>query len=84
MHGRPADAGVPRGVIGEARRDGGGPETGTVGSNSGSQAGSATVAGLPSLAASSIAVIGRQKFQLYLSFQQPIEPSAAASVRHRE
>src|SRR5262245_9759283 len=40
-----------------------GPETGTVGLKSGSQAGSAVVAGLPSAPASRIAVIGRQKFQ---------------------
>src|SRR3954452_13289664 len=40
-----------------------GPETGTDGSNRGFQAGSASVAGLPSLAPSRIAVTGRQKFQ---------------------
>jgi hypothetical protein len=39
---------------------------------------SASVRGLPSLAASWIAVIGRQKFQWYLLFQLPIAASAAA------
>ena len=56
----------------------GNPETATVGSNSGTHVGSALVAGFPSLAASLIAVIGRQKLQYALSFQQPIAPSAAA------
>src|SRR6185503_7412346 len=37
--------------------------TGVVGSNNGSQFGSATVAGLPSVLASRIAVIGRQNCQ---------------------
>ena len=50
------------------------------GSNSGSQPGSASVFGLPSLAASRIAVIGRQKFQWYLSSKQPIAPSAPARL----
>src|SRR5438034_7043986 len=38
-------------------------QTGVVGSNSGSHAGSASVAGLPSVSASRIAVIGRQNCQ---------------------
>src|SRR6188508_433758 len=46
--------------------------------NKGSHAGSATVSGLPSVAASWIAARGRQKFQWYLSFQHAIAPSAAA------
>ena len=58
----------------------GGAATGVAGSNSGSHAGSATVAGLPSPSASRIAVIGRQKLQWYLSFQQPIAASAAARL----
>ncbi len=45
---------------------------------SGSQPGSGSVAGLPSPAASWIAVTGRQKRQWYLSFQQPMTPSAMA------
>ena len=53
----------PDGWSGKPGVTSGAPETGTVGSNSGIQAGSASVAGLPSLAASRIAVIGRQKFQ---------------------
>ena len=40
-----------------------GGTVGVAGSNSGRQLGSATVAGLPSVSASRIAVIGRQKFQ---------------------
>ena len=56
----------------------GGVATGVDGSNSGVHVGSASVARFPSLAASRIAVIGRQKFQWYLSFQQPIAASAAA------
>src|SRR5262245_10654103 len=40
--------------------------------SSGVQFGSATVSGFPSLSASWIAVIGRQKFQEYLSFQHAI------------
>src|SRR6266536_308815 len=42
---------------------GGGLQIGVVGSNSGSQVGSASVAGLPSESASRIAVIGRQNCQ---------------------
>src|SRR6266511_1796307 len=53
----------PAGWSGKPGVTSGAPETGTLGSNSGTQAGSATVAGLPSLAASLIAVMGRQKFQ---------------------
>src|SRR3954454_15681373 len=56
----------------------GGAATGVAGSNSGSQSGSGSVAGLPSPAASRMAVTGRQKFQWYLSFQQPIAAAAAA------
>src|SRR5213596_2839578 len=41
----------------------GGWQTGVAGSNSGSHVGSATVAGLPSVSASRIAVIGRQNCQ---------------------
>src|SRR5262245_32184118 len=51
---------------------GGGAMTGVAGSNSGVQLGSASVAGLPSVSASRIAVIGRQNVQWYLSFQQPM------------
>src|SRR6478752_10376281 len=46
--------------------------------SSGVHIGSATVAGLPSVSARRIAVIGRQKFQKYLSFQQLINASAPA------
>src|SRR6478752_5818569 len=46
--------------------------------SSGVHVGSATVAGLPSVSARRIAVIGRQKFQKYLSFQQLINASAPA------
>ena len=53
----------PDGWSGKPGVTSGGPETGTVGLKSGSQARSAMVAGLPSVAASRIAVIGRQKFQ---------------------
>src|SRR3954452_622576 len=56
----------------------GGVATCVDGSNSGAHVGSASVAGFPSLAASRMAVMGRQKFQWYLSFQQPIAASAAA------
>ena len=56
----------------------GGAATGVDGSNSGVQFGSASVARLPSLAASRMAVMGRQVFQWYLLFQQPIAASAAA------
>src|SRR5205807_10355655 len=42
---------------------GGGWQTGVVGWNSGSHVGSASVAGLPSVSASRIAVIGRQNCQ---------------------
>ena len=52
--------------------------TGVAGSNSGVHVGSAMVARFPSLAASRMAVIGRQVFQWYLLFQQPIAASAAA------
>jgi hypothetical protein len=41
----------------------GGLQTGVAGSNSGSHVGSASVAGLPSVSASRIAVIGRQNCQ---------------------
>src|SRR6059036_3047082 len=41
----------------------GGWQTAVAGSNSGSQVGSATVSGLPSVSASRIAVIGRQNCQ---------------------
>ena len=67
-------------VFGERRRD----ErrlpgaTGVAGSNNGVQPVSATVSGFPSLAASRTAVTGRQVFQRYLLFQQPIAPSAPA------
>ena len=53
----------PEGWSGKPGVTSGGPETGTLGLKSGSQAGSGSVAGLPSFAASWIAVIGRQKFQ---------------------
>ena len=53
---------------------------GVAGSNSGLQVGSASVAGFPSVSARRIASSGRQKFQWYLSFQQPIAPSAPASA----
>src|SRR4051794_31646228 len=58
----------------------GGLATGVERSNSGAQVGSAVVAGFASSAASWIAVIGRQAFQWYLSFQQPIAASAAARL----
>src|SRR5262245_19515786 len=48
--------------------------------NSDSQFGSATVFGLPSVSASRIAALGRQKCQKYLSFQQAIAASAAARL----
>ena len=54
--------------------------TGVDGSNSGSHVGSAVVAGLPSVSASRMAVIGRQKFQHYFSCQQPIAASAPARL----
>ena len=53
----------PDGWSGKPGVTSGAPETGIVGLNSGSQAASASVAGLPSLPASRIAVIGRQKLQ---------------------
>src|SRR5918994_2519444 len=53
----------PAGWSGNPGVTSGAPETGTDGLNSGSQAGSGSVAGLPSLPASRIAVIGRQNFQ---------------------
>src|SRR3954447_14073917 len=56
----------------------GGAATGVAGSKSGVPVGSATGAGLPSLSASRMAVIGRQVFQWYLLFQHPIAASAAA------
>jgi hypothetical protein len=62
---------------------GGVPSGGVVGvdgSKSGVHAGSATVAGLPSVSASRMAAIGRQNCQRYLSFQQLIAPSAAARL----
>jgi hypothetical protein len=62
VHGRAAEEPCPAGWSGKPGVTSGGPETGTVGLKSGSQAGSASVAGLPSVAASRIAVIGRQKF----------------------
>src|ERR687891_1614490 len=55
----------PAGWSGKPGVTSGGPETGTVGSNSGTQVGSASVAGLPSDAASRMAVIGRQKLQYH-------------------
>src|SRR3954452_13760182 len=54
----------------------GGAATGVDGSNSGVQVGSGSVGRVPSLAASRIAVMGRQEFQWYLLFQQPIAASA--------
>jgi hypothetical protein len=56
----------PAGWLGKPGLTSGVPNCGVAGSNSGVHAGSASVAGLPSLAASRIAVIGRQKFQWYL------------------
>src|SRR4249920_1752872 len=53
----------PDGWSGNPGVTSGGPETETDGSNSGSQFGSAAVAGLPSEAACRMAVTGRQKFQ---------------------
>ena len=53
----------PEGCSGKPGVTSGEPNCGVAGSNSGIHAGSASVAGLPSLAASRIAVIGRQKFQ---------------------
>src|SRR5439155_26171325 len=53
----------PAGWSGNPGVTSGAPETGTDGSKSGSQPGSASVAGLSSLAASRIAVIGRQELQ---------------------
>src|SRR4029434_7442724 len=44
-------------------KSGGGVQTGVVGWNSGHHVGSASVAGLPSVSASRIAVIGRQNCQ---------------------
>ena len=52
--------------------------------NSGSQVGSATVSGLPSVAASWIAARGRQKLQWYLSFQHADRPVGGGEVHHRE
>ena len=46
--------------------------------SSGIQAGSATVAGLPSLCASCTAVTGRQKLQVAFSVKQTIAASAWA------
>ena len=64
VHERAGRAGVPRGVVGEGRRDERRRlQTGVAGSNSGSHVGSASVAGLPSVSASRIAVIGRQNCQ---------------------
>ena len=75
----------PAGWSGKPGVTSGVPNCGVAGSNSGVHAGSAVVAGLPSLSASRIAVIGRQNFQWYLLCQQPIAPSAAArfSVANR-
>ena len=42
------------------------------------------MSGLPSVAASWIAALGRQKCQYHLSFQQLIAPSAAGEVHHRQ
>jgi hypothetical protein len=53
---------------------------GVAGSNSGRQSASASVLRLPSVSASRIASTGRQNLRLYLSFQQTIAASAAASV----
>src|SRR4051794_16811986 len=58
----------------------GGEATGVAGSNKGVHDGLAAVSGLPSVSASRMAVIGRQKFQWYLLFQQPIAASAAARL----
>src|SRR5919202_571623 len=69
----------PDGWSGNGGVDSGGT-VGVDGSNNGFHAGSASVAGFPSLSASWIASIGRQKFQWNLSFQQPIAPSAAARL----
>src|SRR4051794_16562071 len=70
----------PDGLSGNAGVTSGGAPgaTGVDGSNSGSQSLSALVARLPSVSASRMAVIGRQKFQRYFSCQQPIAESAPA------
>src|SRR4051794_32694496 len=61
----------PDGCSGNGGVTSGGPEaTGVERSNNGVHSVSAVVAGLPSSAASRMAVIGRQAFQWYLSFQQ--------------
>src|SRR4051812_50147060 len=57
----------------------GGGATGVDGSNSGNQTGSASVAGVPSGAASRVAVIGGHVFQRYLLFHHPIAGAAAAT-----
>src|SRR3954454_5483714 len=54
--------------------------TGVAASNNGVQLASATVREFPSVSAPWMAVIGRQKFQRYLLFQQPIAASAAARL----
>src|SRR6266478_2941988 len=61
VHERTGRAGVPRGWSGNGGvKSAGRWQTGVAGSNSGSHVGSASVAGLPSVSASRIAVIGRQ------------------------
>ena len=59
---------MPAGVVRERRV-----------TSSGVQAGSATVAGLPSEPASRTAVTGRQKFQCFFSAKQAISESAFAT-----
>ena len=70
----------PDGCSGKPGVTSGVPNCGVAGSNNGVHAGSASVAGLPSVSASRIAVIGRQNFQWYLLSQQPIAPSAEAKL----
>ena len=53
---------------------------GVDGSNSGFHAGSAMVAGLPSVSASRTASIGRQNLRAYLSFQHAIAASPTVSA----
>src|SRR5262249_50510720 len=68
----------PDGCSGKGGVTSGVPVVAVDGSNSGFQSGSATVPGLPSVSASWMAVIGRHELQWALSFQQPMEASAAA------
>ena len=64
VHERTGRAACPEGWSGKGGvTSGGGLQTGVAGSNSGSHVGSASVAGLPSVSASRIAVIGRQNCQ---------------------